>query len=80
MEIKMRQNRPVSEKYFCPKLNTLVTLNGVTTTNKGKTWLAEFDCSHCCQACGVRSNDSDNCSFNWSVCSKQPNLSINGFR
>jgi len=76
----MRKNKPVSEKYLCPKLNILVTHNGIASTDLGKTWLSSFDCSHCCQTCGVRSNDSDNCSFNWSACSKYPNLSINGIR
>ena len=74
----MRKDKPVSEKYLCPKLNVLVTLSGIASTDIGKTRLRSFNCSHCCQACGVRSNDSDNCSFDWSACSKQPNLSING--
>ena len=77
----MKTNKPVSEKYPCPKLNdTVVTLSGIASTDMGKTWLAEFHCSHVSKACGVRSSDSDNCSFNWSVCARYPTPSINGIR
>lgn len=76
----MKQDTPVSEEYFCPKLNTTVELTGIATTSSGKTWLTKFECSHCCKACGVANKDSVNRKIDYQQCSKHPNLSINGIR